>query len=59
VPRIRSCLFRSQVIPRYKRRDKAVDDAICSIIMSICFDNASSIRVADKNWKLRPLASNP
>lgn len=33
VPRSRSGLFRSQVIPRYKRRDKAVDEAIKSVFL--------------------------
>ena len=33
VPRTRSGLFRSQVIPRYKRRDKAVDEAIKSVFL--------------------------
>lgn len=31
VPRTRGGLFHSQVIPRYKRRDKAVDEAIKSV----------------------------
>ena len=33
VPRTRSGLFHSQVIPRYKRRDKAVDEAIKSVFL--------------------------
>jgi putative transposase len=33
VPRSRSGLFHSQVIPRYKRRDKAVDEAIKSVFL--------------------------
>jgi putative transposase len=33
VPRTRSGLFRPQVIPRYKRRDKAVDEAIKSVFL--------------------------
>jgi transposase-like protein len=33
VPRTRSGLFRSQVIPRYKRRDRAVDEAIKSVFL--------------------------
>jgi putative transposase len=33
VPRTRTGLFRSQVIPRYKRRDKAVDEAIKSVFL--------------------------
>src|ERR1044071_9917020 len=33
VPRTRSGLFRSQVIPRYKRRDRAVDEAIQSVFL--------------------------
>jgi transposase-like protein len=33
VPRTRSGLFHSQVIPRYRRRDKAVDEAIKSVFL--------------------------
>lgn len=33
VPRTRSGLFHSQVIPRYKRRDRAVDEAIKSVFL--------------------------
>ena len=33
VPRTRGGLFRSQVIPRYKRRDAAVDEAIKSVFL--------------------------
>jgi putative transposase len=33
VPRTRSGLFHSQVIPRYQRRDKAVDEAIKSVFV--------------------------
>ena len=33
VPRARSGLFHSQVIPRYKRRDRAVDEAIKSVFL--------------------------
>jgi len=33
VPRARSGLFHSQVIPRYKRRDKAVEEAIKSVFL--------------------------
>ena len=33
VPRTRSGLFHSQVIPRYKRRDQAVDEAIKSVFL--------------------------
>jgi transposase-like protein len=33
VPRSRSGLFHSQVIPRYRRRDKAVDEAIKSVFL--------------------------
>ena len=33
VPRTRSGLFHSQVIPRYSRRDKAVDEAIKSVFL--------------------------
>jgi len=33
VPRTRSGLFRSQLIPRYKRRDRAVDEAIKSVFL--------------------------
>jgi transposase-like protein len=33
VPRTRSGVFRSQVIPRYKRRDAAVDEAIKSVFL--------------------------
>lgn len=33
VPRSRSGLFHSQVIPRYQRRDKAVDEAIKSVFL--------------------------
>src|ERR1051325_8549999 len=33
VPRTRTGLFHSQVIPRYKRRDKAVDEAIKSVFL--------------------------
>ena len=33
VPRTRTGLFHSQVIPRYKRRDRAVDEAIKSVFL--------------------------
>jgi transposase-like protein len=33
VPRTRSGIFRSHVIPRYQRRDKAVDEAIKSVFL--------------------------